>query len=68
MRACTAKRLAVGFTPTGTARGDAAKGGYLGSLPASVLCMLEMVVSAVLGEPDPVALGGWRERQLSILL
>ena len=66
MRACAARRLAVGSTPAGTARGGAAKGGCLGS-PASDLCVLGMVVSAVPGEPDPVVLGGWRERRPSIL-
>lgn len=60
MRACPAKGLAVGSTPTEIARGGVAKGGCLGLLPASVLCMLGIVVSAVLGEPDPVVLGGWQ--------
>ena len=67
MRACAARRLAVGSTPVGTARGGAAKGGCLGSSPASALYVLGMVVSAVPGEPDPVVLGGWRERQPSIV-
>ena len=67
IRACAARRLAVGSMPAGTARGGAAKGGCLGSSFASALWVLGMVVSAEPGEPDPVVLGGWRERRPSIM-
>ena len=42
--------------------GSAAKGGCLGSSPASAPRVFEMVVSAVPEEPDAVVLGGLRER------